>query len=262
MKYDPIKNIFARLIEKYDFMRIVFYFLLDLMILRQWYVKQIIRKYFYKNREFVFYDAGAGFCQYTHYINRSYRKAKIVAMDLKTDYMESYNRYIQKKSPKKLEIFQGDLQDFITPINSDLTIAIDIMEHIEDDQAVLNNFYQGMNKDGILIISTPSNLDKSAAFTEEHVRPGYDIIDLKTKVKNAGFDILELKYSYGFWGKIYWVLGMKIPLSLTGFNKAFLVLLPFYFIIVLPFNLLFMLMDLMNKNHKGNGLILVAKKNK
>jgi SAM-dependent methyltransferase len=260
MKYDPVKNIFATLIDKSDFMRIFFYFILDMMILRQWYVKKLIKKYFSKNQNFTFYDAGAGFCQYTHFIRKHFKNADIVSMDLKTDYMESYNCYAKRTNQNEIEIYQGDLQYFVCPKNTDLVIAVDIMEHILDDIAVLNNIYQKMNHDGRLIISTPSNLDKAAAFTEEHVRPGYDPEELKNKVKNAGFVIEELKFSYGFWGKIYWFLGMKIPLSLTGISKLFILLLPFYFIPVLPLNLIFMTLDLSVKNNKGNGIILSAKK--
>lgn len=260
MKYDPVKNIFAKLIDQSPICRKGFYFLLELMLLRQWHVKKEIRKIMKKSDTFNFYDAGAGFCQYSDYVLNRYPQSNILAMDLKTDYMQSYKNYLDKKNIQRIEIFQGDLQEFIPYKKADLAIAIDILEHIEDDRSVIRNIYNSLNDSGYFIISTPSNMDKAAAFTAEHVRPGYAKEDLVEKVLSAGFKIKSVKYSYGFWGKIYWILGMKIPLTLSGISKAFLLLLPLYFVPILPVNLLFMLFDLHSDNKKGNGLILVAQK--
>lgn len=260
MKYDPVKNIFARLIERYPLIRKAFYFALDYLILRQSYVKNLILKYFPKDKSFVFYDAGAGFCQYSDFIMSRYQNAEIIAMDLKTDYMDSYHRYRSIKKDKSLQIYQGDLQHFVCPKNQDLTIAIDILEHIEDDIAVLKNIYESSNQNALLIISTPSNLDPAAAFTEEHVRPGYDINELRSKLESSGFKIIELKYSYGFWGRIDWLFTMKFPLTLIGISKIFMLVLPLYYFIGIPFHLSMMLLDMITHNKKGNGIICVAQK--
>jgi len=259
MKYDPVKNIFARIIDQSTLCRSLFYHLLDLMILRQLHVKKNIKKYFHSQDQFVFYDAGAGFCQYTDFILKHYPHAQIVSMDLKTDYMQSYQKSLKTNS-RPISIFQGDLQSFVCPEKVDLVIAIDILEHIKDDLSVLKNFFQAMNNNATLIISTPSNMDKAAAFTEEHVRPGYSVKELSDKLKQTGFSLVDIHYSYGFWGKLYWVLGMKIPLQIVSLSKFLLILLPFYFLVVLPFNLIFMQLDLCLFNQKGNGIICVAKK--
>ncbi len=259
MKYDPVKNIFAKLIHHNKLFRKVFYLILDITILRQLYVKKSIKKYYQKTEPFTFYDAGAGFCQYTDFILNHFPKADIVSMDLKTDYMLSYQSSLPSNC-KRIKIYQGDLQSFICPQKTDLVIAIDILEHIQDDISVLKNIYQTMNHEGKLIISTPSNLDKAAAFTEEHVRPGYSMLELENKLKKTGFKILEIYYSYGFWGKLYWNIGMKIPLSLLSLSKLFFMILPLYFIIVVPFNLIFMFLDMNLKNKKGNGIVCISKK--
>ncbi|MDD2650950.1 MAG: class I SAM-dependent methyltransferase [Candidatus Cloacimonadales bacterium] len=260
MKYDPIKNIFAKAIDKNNVARNLFYRALDLLILRQWYVKKYIKMFFKTNDSFTFYDAGAGFCQYTDFVMKRYKNAKIVSMDLKSDYMKSYQRSLNKDQLSRIKVFEGDLQSFVSPEKTDLVIAIDILEHIENDISVLNNFYKSMNNKALLITSTPSNLDKAAAFTAEHVRPGYSPEDLQNKLLNAGFKIKEIRYSYGFWGKIYWNLGMKLPLQILSISKYFLIFMPVYFIVFMPFNLLFMLLDLMIINKAGNGIICIAEK--
>ncbi len=260
MKYDPIKNVFANLIENNAFFRKSFYLTLQLIILRQWHVKKEIKALHNKKDTFTFYDAGAGFCQYSDFILSYFPNASVIAMDLKTDYMLSFQNYLKRKGINKISIYQGDLQSFIPQKKADIAIAIDILEHIQNDRQVLKNIYNSLNHNSHLIISTPSNLDKAAAFTEEHVRPGYAMEDLIEKVQTAGFKVKTVKYSYGFWGKIYWILGMKIPLTMTSLSKLFLIILPIYFLFVIPFNLVFMYLDMIIHNKKGNGLILVAEK--
>ena len=44
MHYDPVKNIFAQIIKKVSFLRILFYKILDLMFLRSWYVRRELKK--------------------------------------------------------------------------------------------------------------------------------------------------------------------------------------------------------------------------
>ena len=248
------------MIDRSKIARNCFYRLLDILILRQWYIKDHIKVLFNKNDNFVFYDAGAGFCQYTDFILKHYKQSKIVAMDLKSDYLSSYERSLNTEQLSRIDIFEGDLQTFVSPIKADLVIAIDILEHIENDRAVLANFYQGMKSGGILIISTPSNLDEAAAFTAEHVRPGYSKDELEDKVSRAGFKILTLYYSYGKYGKTYWLLGMKIPLKLLALSRLFLLLLPIYFFFIIPLNLVFMTLDTVNYNKKGNGIICIVQK--
>ncbi|HOE91180.1 MAG TPA: class I SAM-dependent methyltransferase, partial [Candidatus Cloacimonadota bacterium] len=131
MQYDPIKNIFAKMIDRSKIARNCFYRLLDILILRQWYIKDHIKVLFNKNDNFVFYDAGAGFCQYTDFILKHYKQSKIVAMDLKSDYLSSYERSLNTEQLSRIDIFEGDLQTFVSPIKADLVIAIDILEHIE-----------------------------------------------------------------------------------------------------------------------------------
>lgn len=248
------------MIDRSKIVRSCFYCLLDILILRQWYIKDHIKVLFNKNDSFVFYDAGAGFCQYTDFILKHYKQSRIVAMDLKSDYLYSYERSLNTEQLSRIDIFEGDLQTFVSPVEADLVIAIDILEHIENDRAVLANFYRSMKSEGILIISTPSDLDEAAAFTAEHVRPGYSKEDLEDKVSRAGFKILTLYYSYGKYGKAYWLLGMKIPLKMISLSKIFLLLLPIYFLLIIPLNIVLMTLDTVNYNKRGNGIICIAQK--
>lgn len=260
MQYDPIKDKLSNVIGIFPLLRKVLFFALDLLLLRQKYVKQSIRKYFSKNSAFRFYDAGAGFCQYADFALSQYPKAIVHAVDLKTTYLESYDNALSPDFASRFSFTQADLQTYTPRQKYDLVCAIDILEHIEDDMSTLQNFHTAMNPNAKLIISTPSDLDEAARFTSEHVRPGYNKIELEEKLIQCGFKILQSYYSYGFWGALAWKLLMKFPLSSLSRSKVTLVFLPFYYLMIYPAAAVMMYLDISRTNHSGNGIIVIATK--
>ncbi len=231
MQYDKIKDKFAGLIDKFPLFRKLFYTSMDMLLLRQWYVKREIKKYFPKDKPVRFYDAGAGFGQYSYFILKYFKNTKVHAVDLKTDYMDSFARYAVKHNLQDFTAQQADLTAYVPKDKFNLILAIDILEHIENDEQVLRNFRQVLDKNGKLIISSPSTFDESAKFTEEHVRPGYSKEEIISKLENAGFKIVSFDYSYGKWGHIAWLLSMKYPMNMLGKSKLFFLLLPIYYLL-------------------------------
>lgn len=260
MQYDPLKDKIFGLLRSFPILRKAFFIGLDLLFLRQWYVKKNIRNLFPYDREINFYDAGAGFCQYSDFILNKWSKAKVFALDLKTDYLNQYGEYAVRKYSGRFEWIEGDLVDNVPDRKFDLIVAIDILEHIEHDRQVLRNFHQVLKSGGYLIISTPSDKDETARFTAEHVRPGYSADDLKAKLTETGFLIKQLSFSYGKLGFLSWKLAIKYPLTLLSHSKLYAILLPIYYIgLYIPIYLL-MLIDISSYNKSGNGIIVVAVK--
>ncbi len=260
MEYDPLKDRAACLIKIFPSARELFYRALDMLLLRQRYVKRSLNRYFPNSSELRYYDAGAGFCQYSWYVLKNFPHAKVFASDLKREYLEDFAHFAKSKFPGRFSWQAADLQTFQPQIRYNLVTAIDILEHIPDDLAVLDNFYNSMAGNGILIISTPSDTDEAAKFTAEHVRPGYNKAELEEKLRASGFEILESLYSYGTWGSLSWRLLMKYPLSLIGKSKLFMAVLPLWYLLLFPIAELLMRLDLNNSNKKGTGIIIVATK--
>ncbi|MDO9578666.1 MAG: class I SAM-dependent methyltransferase [Candidatus Cloacimonadales bacterium] len=258
MHYDKIKDKFAKLIDLFPAFRKLFYYSLDMLLLRQWYVKRAIKKHFSKNNPIRFYDAGAGFGQYSYFVLKYFNKARVQAVDLKKDYMDSFGRYAKLVGWQDFTAQQADLVDYLPKDKFDLIVAIDILEHIENDRQVLQNFRQVLDKGGKLIISSPSTFDESAKFVAEHVRPGYDKEEIISKLENAGFKIISFDYSYGKFGHLAWLLTMKYPMSLLGKSKLFFLLLPLYYIVLYPISAFLMWLDLKMKNKVGTGIVVVA----
>ncbi|MCB5252081.1 MAG: class I SAM-dependent methyltransferase [Candidatus Cloacimonadaceae bacterium] len=254
MQYDPIKDRLAESIKLFPALRRILYRALDLLLLRQRYVIKEIKRYFHDGMRF--YDAGAGFCQYSDFVLRSYPSSRVLATDLKTDYMRQYSF----TSGPRFSYMTADLQVFRSKHQYDMAIAIDILEHIEDDVAVLKNIHSCLSPQGIFIISTPSDQDPAAKFTAEHVRPGYDKEALETKLRESGFEILSSIYSYGLWGSLSWRLMIKYPLILWGKSKLWAPVIALWYLLLFPASELLMRLDMRVTNSSGTGIIIVARK--
>jgi len=132
---------------------------------------------------------------------------------------------------------------------------------------VMVNFYKSLKKGGKLLLSTPSDKggsdahdDDDESFVEEHVRNGYSVEDITDKLNRAGFEKIKVKYTYGIFGNIAWKLSMKIPLLILNISKIFLIILPFYYLITLPFFLILNYLDVITDNKEGTGLFVIAEK--
>jgi SAM-dependent methyltransferase len=267
MKYEPIKKSVGNVFNKSPYLRILFYKLLDLLLLRSWHIKKELkqaRKSLGENVKAL--DAGSGFGQYTHFLSTLSRTWKIKGVDVKEDQMEDCNQFFKKIGRgEQVNFSVADLTQFQMPDEFDLILSVDVMEHILDDVTVFKNFYQSLKTGGILLISTPSDQGGSDvhdhdhdSFIEEHVRDGYNILNIQEKLRFAGFSKMEAKFSYGTPGKISWKLSMKYPISLLNVSKLFFILLPFYYIITYPFCLILNFADVYSKHKTGTGLIVKA----
>jgi hypothetical protein len=142
------------------------------------------------------------------------------------------------------------------------------MEHIEDDIGVFKRFNKALKQGGRVMINTPSNLggsdahsDEDESFIGEHVRLGYSREEICSKLEQAGFKIESFNYTYGKWGKRYWRLGIKYPMLMLNKSQLLFIILPFYYLFTIWFILLFMRLDINDKNkNEGTGILVVAKK--
>lgn len=272
MKYDPIKHSLGSVFNHTPSLRKIFYQLLDWLLLRAWHVKKELRKLNLSDSEISILDAGSGFGQYTYRMSRMFQKSNILAVDVKEEQIADCNHFFEQiQSSDRVKFEVADLTKFVQKDSFNLILSIDVMEHIEKDVKVFENFHQSLKENGILLISTPSDQGGSDThdhdheegvhgFIDEHVRDGYNILEIEEKLKSAGFSKVEAKYSYGKPGNISWRLSMKYPIQLLGVSKLFFFLIPFYYLIVFPFAALLNYADVKGTHKTGTGLIVKAYK--
>lgn len=269
MHYDPIKNVFASVIRKIPFLRVVFYKILDLMFLRSWYVRRELkqlRKNF-RDKKIKILDAGTGYGQYAYFMAKHLTPCEIKALDIKEDWIIDCKEFFKQRKVENVEFGIEDLTKINYKNEFDLIVCVDVMEHIPDDVKVFKNFYTALNENGYLLINTPSifggsdvHEEDEESFIGEHARVGYSKEELESKLHPIGFSTYQSKYTYGFWGDKAWRLGIKYPMILLNLNKLFFIVLPFYYLITFPFTLIMMYLDFINQNKLGSGINFIAKK--
>jgi len=268
MQYDPIKFYFGNIVRRNPRLRILFYKILGLVFLREWYVKRELKRQLgARNKPFTVYDAGSGFGQYSYYIAKQFSSASIYGIDLKREQVADCNEFFHALGLTQCSFAVEDLTKIHRFEEFDFILSVDVMEHIPDDVGVFKNFYRALKKNGQLFINTPSNMGGSDvhsegdhSFVEEHARNGYGMEEIQNKLEAAGFRVEVIRYSYGRWGTIAWRLSIKFPMLLLNAAIGFFILLPFYYLIVLPLILPMMWLDYIADNKTGTGLNIVAKK--
>ena len=264
MHYDPIKRSLGSVFNSTPFLRKLFYFLLDVLLLRSWHIRSELKKL---NSGAVkqILDAGSGFGQYSFWMSKKFSQAEILAVDVKEEQVADCNAFFNRIGKGQVKFEVGDLVTFVQPEKFDLVLCVDVMEHIEEDVQVLTNYCNSLKTGGMLLISTPSNMggsdvhdDGETSFIEEHVRDGYGIDEIEEKCKRAGFSKVDARYSYGAPGKISWKLSMKYPMLMLNKSKAFFIILPIYYLVTMPFSLLLNVFDVKGSHTTGTGLIVKA----
>ncbi|MCH8245735.1 MAG: class I SAM-dependent methyltransferase [Bacteroidetes bacterium] len=269
MDYDPIKNRFGDLIAQRPWLTRLFYAALQLFFLRNWYVRRELNRVIRQdsNRENLrVLDAGTGFGQFSFYLAKKFPGLLIEAIDVKDEYLERAKHFFDSQGLSgRVSFAKDDLTDLQASGPFDIILSVDVMEHIEDDEQVFRNFKSVLAPRGLVIINTPSDLGGSdtsgtdeQSFIGEHVRDGYNKDDLSEKLLSAGLLPTEMIYTYGVFGDIAWRLLIKFPMLLLRASKYLVVLLPFYYVPILPIGILLNLLDLRSDNEEGTGLLVVA----
>ena len=271
MHYDPIKELLGRLFNRHPLLRKLFYILLNILLLRSWHVRKTLRRISSSLPSSAsVLDAGMGFGQYSWWMASVFTKWNITAADIKSEQVADCNAFFTAAGLKeRVHALEADLVTWSPPGNYDLVLCVDVMEHIEEDCTVFASFFKSMNINGKLVISTPSDMggsdvhsDDDQSFIGEHVRDGYGKEEITDKLTDAGFNSVSVSYTYGMPGSIAWRLSMKYPVMLLSASKLFFIILPFYYLVVMPFVLLLNFADLNITHNRGTGLLVVAEKNR
>lgn len=269
MNYDPIKYSLGTVFNAAPWLRKLFYAMLNVLLLRTWHIRKQFKLWAKTAPAHArLLDAGAGYGQYVHYMSKFSKTWNITGVDLKQEQIDDCNRFFTRIGKRQqVQFIAGDLTQFTAPQAQDFILCVDVMEHIEDDETVFRNFHQSLAASGVLLISTPSDKGGSdvhdhsdESFVGEHVRDGYNIDDICTKLRRAGFSHVAAYYSYGTPGNAAWKLSMKYPILLLNCSKLFFILLPFYYCVVFPWCLVLNYLDVCTTHSQGTGLIVTARK--
>jgi SAM-dependent methyltransferase len=187
-------------------------------------------------------------------------------VDVKEEQIADCNGFFSRIGRKNVLFEIADLTAFIKPDRYDLILSVDVMEHILEDEKVFSNFYDSLTNEGMVLISTPSDLggsdvhdhEEEGSFIDEHVRDGYNIRDIQEKLRKAGFSRTEAGYTYGKPGQAGWRLSMKYPILMLNASRLFFLILPLYYLLTYPVALVLNYLDLRGSHKTGTGLLVKA----
>jgi 2-polyprenyl-3-methyl-5-hydroxy-6-metoxy-1,4-benzoquinol methylase len=104
----------------------------------------------------------------------------------------------------QVEVSQQDLRQLGMGPGFDQALAIDVLEHIEDDELAMREIARALEPGGRLVVSVPTPRYPEVFgrdFHEHlgHVRDGYWLEELQAKLANAGLQVTEHRYYTGTW---------------------------------------------------------------
>ncbi|MES1224627.1 MAG: class I SAM-dependent methyltransferase, partial [Bacteroidota bacterium] len=127
MFYDPIKSSLGKVFNTTPFLRIIFYKLLDLLLLRSWHIHKEIRAWNRIKRSYIsILDAGMGFGQYSYYMAGINKKWVIKAVDVKEEQVEDCSRFFKRVRRNNVQFSVEDLTVFKQENTFDLILSVDV----------------------------------------------------------------------------------------------------------------------------------------
>ena len=201
-------------------------------------------------------DAGSGIGAYTFLLGQTYPQAKVTGGDIDKYKLKSCQTMAKELGLKNVEFDYLN----ITKINNkenyyDLIVNIDVLEHVDNYELALKNFFRVLHRNGYLYIHVPQPNQKRIfnSFTkwhhEDHVREGIARKDLENSLKKLGFKIIASKETFGFFGKLAWEIN-HIMLSRSFVLAG----------IIFPFLFILGKLDLLLKNKDGLGIAILVQK--
>ncbi|MBI1222846.1 MAG: methyltransferase domain-containing protein [Bacteroidetes bacterium] len=264
MFYDPVKDMLGGMFTRHPFLRRVFYRLLDALLLRSWHMHREIKIWSKEHKKAThILDAGCGFGQYSYFLHKLNPRYSILGLDIKGDLVCRCNSFYRERKISNVYFKTGDINQYRQESAFDLVVCADVLEYVEDENKVFKNVYESLKENGIFLMSVPTdgktmiNIHQFR-FREEgnQLHDGYNMSDLKIRLKKVGFKKVRARYTYGKPGQISWMLSTKWPVELLRLWKGMVVLLPIYFLLIFPVCLILNFMDTHMGHLTGAGLIL------
>ncbi|OUX37952.1 MAG: hypothetical protein CBE33_02120 [Candidatus Pelagibacter sp. TMED273] len=186
-------------------------------------------------------DFGAGFGFFSEYLRKLGKEVTAV---------DSNKKAVDVLRQKNFLTFKT-----LNEVNKkfDVIISLNVLEHIEDDQKVLENLYSALNENGKLILYLPSSMKVWTNLDEivNHYRR-YSLKEIKNKAQMAGFRVIEA-YHVDIVGWVVLFLSKILNLNLDFDKKKIIIYDKFIFSI-------FKFFDIFMKYIIGKNVLVVCEK--
>jgi len=150
-------------------------------------------------------DIGCGTGLFTLEMAKELKEAQVVGLDNSEELIKANRAIADQAQIKNCRFELADVLDLGTDHQYDFAVCIDNLEHIEDDQRVIDNIHACLVQGGTALFHVPGLYRRWFFFTKQvnfdvkgHVRPGYTQEQITDKIEKAGFTVTEAYYTYGW----------------------------------------------------------------
>jgi SAM-dependent methyltransferase len=151
-------------------------------------------------------EVGAGIGQLTEELLKKHYILRLVSIE---PHLNFYRQLMEKFPEHK--IIHGTFQDAHASDDWDAILSINVLEHIEDDESELKNYFHCLAKNiGTLCLFVPARPEIYSSIDKDfgHYRR-YTKRELRDKLERAGFQVLRLRY-YNIAGYFAWWLNFCV----------------------------------------------------
>jgi SAM-dependent methyltransferase len=197
-------------------------------------------------------DVGCGLGLLCFAMHRLWPNATFVGSDIDRARLREARDMAREQGLERSVSFEH-VDDYDPNDGHDVVTCVDVLEHVSDDTAFVATLFAATRPGGRLLLHVPALVKRRylAEFPEQadHVRPGYDAPTLVALLRNAGFDEVHARPTFGSLGTLGWE---GFALARRG-NIVARILLPLWYVCAL--------LDTVKIPERGNGLLAVARRN-
>lgn len=231
---------------------------MDWLTGQSWHVRRELRKWYKTSPEPAHVlDIGNGYSHHAYWLSSKYRKVSILAIDPTSENVCRGNAYVRETGMTNLLFKTADIEGFEANDAFDLVLCTDALSHVRDREVVIKNLNQALKNDGLIMATVKrAHSDVTAQASGE----GEDMNELKQLFRAAGFKKVKGHYTGGSAGQTARKLGVSIPLALLHKSRLFMVLMPFYYLLITPIAIVMNWIDSRTAQMTGRGLLILAQK--
>ncbi len=264
----------SRGIQTNPLFRRVMFLLRFITQLRSWYIVRELRTLLNDSGAGSMLDAGCGYGEYSYYVASRHPELSLTSLEVDPKLAADFKTFAGRAGLSHVRVVSRDVLDLDENGAYDVILCGSVLEHIEDDERALKKLTESLRPGGAMIIYVPTEPKRILPYFRRmegrankraggsqfgHVRD-YTREEIERKIASAGLAMRKGVDTYGFFGALaYEILYTFLPHS-SRFSRRHWLILPLYFLLLHPFVMILMLIDLNRGNRGGNGFMGVAQR--
>jgi glycosyltransferase involved in cell wall biosynthesis len=153
--------------------------------------------------------------------------AHLTVSDVDSQFLKVLNeRFVSSRKADVKKVDAAQVAEALPPSSYDTVVALNMMEHVLNDESMLKGSHQVLKDGGKLLLQVPAHqwLYSGMDETLQHFRR-YDVSDLHAKLERAGFIVREMRYvnalaAIGWYVNFKVLRKKKLPLNSIRFLDA------------------------------------------